>query len=120
MPKLIHSLEGALLRNYPLSQGKIRFGRRSDNDIQLDDLAVSGRHAIITITESPYMKGLLDCRLEDLGSTNGTLVNGRAIRKPCLLKHMDIVKIGTHELCFIDEKAMDFESTRILIRDDGN
>ena len=61
----------------------------------------------------------------DLGRVRGYVPEGAKhaldqIRKPCLLKHMDIVKIGTHELCFIDEKAMDFESTRILIRDDGN
>lgn len=119
MPKLVHSLDGAVIKDYPLgSEGEIRFGRRGDNDIQLDDISVSGNHASIEIKPSPYMDGAFDCFLQDLGSTNGTIVNGKTINQPHLLKHLDVVQIGTHELRFVDEQSMEFETTRILIRDD--
>ncbi|MCU0934768.1 MAG: FHA domain-containing protein [Gammaproteobacteria bacterium] len=108
--KLVLSLNGAVLREFPLNRERTTIGRRPENDIHIDNLAVSGQHAlIITI--------LNDSFLEDLGSTNGTYVNGRLVKKHAL-QHGDAVTIGKHELRYINEQASthdsDFEKTMII------
>ena len=108
--KLVLSLNGSVLREYPLTKERMTIGRKAGNDIQVDNLAVSGQHAlIITI--------LNDSFLEDLGSTNGTYVNGKLIKKHAL-QNGDIVGIGKHELKYINENASatesDFEKTMII------
>lgn len=107
--KLVLSLNASVLGEYTLDKERITVGRKPDNDIQIDNLAVSGQHAaIITI--------LNDSFLEDLDSTNGTFVNGKLIKKHAL-KNGDVVSIGKHELKYINEEATaedDFEKTMII------
>jgi len=107
--KLVLSLNSSVLGEYPLEKERITIGRKPDNDIQIDNLAVSGQHAaIITI--------LNDSFLEDLDSTNGTFVNGKLIKKHAL-KNGDVISIGKHELKYINEEASasdDFEKTMII------
>jgi len=107
--KLVLSLNASVLGEYTLDKERITIGRKPDNDIQIDNLAVSGQHAaIITI--------LNDSFLEDLDSTNGTFVNGKLIKKHAL-KNGDVVSIGKHELKYINEDASaddDFEKTMII------
>ncbi len=108
--KLVLSLNGAVLREFPLSKERITLGRKPENDIHIDNLAVSGQHAlIITI--------LNDSFLEDLGSTNGTFVNGKLIKKHAL-QNGDVIAIGKHELKYINQNATagdaDFEKTMII------
>ncbi len=107
--KLVLSLNASVLGEYTLDKERITIGRKPDNDIQIDNLAVSGQHAaIITI--------LNDSFLEDLDSTNGTFVNGKLIKKHAL-KNGDVISIGKHELKYINEQATaddDFEKTMII------
>jgi len=108
--KLVLSLNSAVLREYPLTRERTTIGRRPENEIHIDNLAVSGQHAlIITI--------LNDSFLEDLGSTNGTYVNGRLVKKHAL-QHGDVITVGKHELRYINEQASthdsDFEKTMII------
>ena len=107
--KLVLSLNASVLGEYTLDKERITIGRKPDNDIQIDNLAVSGQHAaIITI--------LNDSFLEDLDSTNGTFVNGKLIKKHAL-KNGDVVSIGKHELKYLNEEASsedDFEKTMII------
>jgi pSer/pThr/pTyr-binding forkhead associated (FHA) protein len=108
--KLVLSLNGAVLREYPLNKERLTVGRKADNDIHIDNLSVSGQHAlIITI--------LNDSFLEDLGSTNGTFVNGKLIKKHAL-QNGDVVAIGKHELKYVNDQATsadsDFEKTMII------
>ncbi len=107
---LVLSLNQSVLGEFPLDKERIVIGRKPDNDIQVDNLAVSGQHAaIITI--------LNDSFLEDLDSTNGTYVNGKLIKKHAL-KHGDVVTIGKHELKYLNDEASgdesDFEKTMII------
>ena len=108
--KLVLSLNASVLGDNTLDKERITIGRKPDNDIQIDNLAVSGQHAaIITI--------LNDSFLEDLDSTNGTFVNGKLIKKHAL-KNGDVVSIGKHELKYINEEASaddDFEKTMIIL-----
>ncbi len=107
--KLILSLNNSVLSEYPLDKERIVLGRKAENDIQVDNLAVSGQHAaIITI--------LSDSFLEDLESTNGTYVNGKLVKKHAL-KNGDVISIGKHELKYVNDEATDeddFEKTMII------
>ncbi len=109
--KLILTLNGSTISEFTLDQETVTIGRRPENDVHVDNLAVSGKHAqIITI--------LNDSFLEDLNSTNGTYVNGSLIKKHAL-KHGDIVGIGKHQLKYVNETATGddedaFEKTMII------
>ena len=116
MGKLVHIDNGTYVREYQLDEGVFKIGRNVDNNIQLDDDAVSGYNTEISVKPSQYMEGLHDFWLKDLQSTNGTKVNGKRTKK-CLLKHDDIVKIGTHQFKFIDEHQVARTRTRILINE---
>jgi hypothetical protein len=116
MAKLILSLEGSVIREVPLDKDRVTIGRKATNDIQIENLAVSGEHAcIVTI--------LNDSFLEDLGSTNGTLVNGNAIKKH-ILQNNDVIEIGKYKMKYVVEAAgaaaaaqppaEDFERTMVM------
>jgi len=114
MAKLVLSLNGVVQGEYELNKERLTLGRKAANDIPIDNLAVSGKHAlVITILDDSF--------LEDLGSTNGTYVNGKLIKKHAL-KDGDVVAIGKHELKYVNENATaddeddedDFEKTMII------
>src|SRR5574343_1331636 len=106
MAKLILSMDGLVLKEIPLTKERMTIGRKPHNDIQIDNLAISGEHAaLVTI--------LNDSFLEDLNSTNGTLVNGQPIKKH-FLRNNDIVELGKYKLKYIadlqaEAAASDFE-----------
>ena len=114
MAKLILSMDGLVLKEIPLAKERTTIGRKPHNDIQIDNLAVSGEHAVIVTI-------LNDCFLEDLGSTNGTLVNGNPVKKH-FLQNNDVVELGKYRLKFIGEAPVtavtaekaDFEKTMVL------
>ena len=111
MAKLILSLDGQLIKEFTLSKERTTIGRKPHNDIQIDNLAVSGEHAII-------MTILNDSFLEDLGSTNGTLVNGQPVKKH-FLQSTDTVEIGKYKLKYMNEATAsmsqaEFEKTMVL------
>jgi pSer/pThr/pTyr-binding forkhead associated (FHA) protein len=111
MAKLILSLDGIVLKEQELTKERTTIGRRPHNDIQIDNLAVSGEHAVIVTI-------LNDSFLEDTGSTNGTLVNGGSVKKH-FLQNGDVVEIGKYKLKYINEvasntTAADFEKTMVL------
>jgi len=111
MAKLILSLDGQLIKEFTLSKERTTIGRKPHNDIQIDNLAVSGEHAII-------MTILNDSFLEDLGSTNGTLVNGQPVKKH-FLQSNDTVEIGKYKLKYVNEvpasmSQAEFEKTMVL------
>jgi pSer/pThr/pTyr-binding forkhead associated (FHA) protein len=95
MAKLIFSLDGAFLGDILLNQARVSIGRRPTNDIHIDNLAVSGEHAAITSTGNDYF-------LEDLGSTNGTIVNGKAVTKH-LMQHGDVIALGKYQLKYVND-----------------
>lgn len=98
MAKLILSLDGKILREIPLDQPRMTIGRKAHNAIHIDNLAISGEHACIVQDERGYS-------LEDLGSTNGTLVNGRPFKKG-LLQEGDLIELGKYRLKFFSDKAV--------------
>lgn len=116
MPKIVHSREGKFLEDINLEEGSWLIGRRPECDIRVDDETVSGKHALLTVAGSVYMEGLLDVHIEDQGSTNGTTVNGKAIKRH-MLKHGEVIKIGNHEFAMVDESTRGFETTTVVLPD---
>jgi pSer/pThr/pTyr-binding forkhead associated (FHA) protein len=112
MAKLILSMDGLVLKEITLTKERTTIGRKPHNDIQIDNLAVSGEHAVIVTI-------LQDSFLEDLGSTNGTIVNSQPIKKH-FLQNNDVIELGKYKLKYINEapaaqtKAADFEKTMVL------
>src|SRR5260221_8610567 len=95
MAKLILSMDGLVLKEIALTKERTTIGRKPHNDIQIDNLAVSGEHAVIVTI-------LQDSFLEDLGSTNGTVVNGQPIKKH-FLQNNDIIELGKYKLKYVNE-----------------
>jgi len=96
MPKLIFKFESAVIKEIPITKSPITIGRKPDNDIPIDNPAVSGHHCKIFLSGDIYI-------VEDLNSTNGTLVNGKKIMTAGI-KHNDVIGIVKHSLVYIDEK----------------
>lgn len=109
--KIILSMDGAVIKEYPLNKERMTIGRKGHNDIAIDNLAVSGEHAaIVTI--------LHDSFLEDLDSTNGLEVNGTPTKKH-FLQNNDVIGIGKYKLKYISDQVSqttpaDFEKTMVL------
>jgi pSer/pThr/pTyr-binding forkhead associated (FHA) protein len=114
MPKLVHSRDGQFLENIDLEPGSWLIGRRPECAIRLDDEIVSGKHALLTVSTSLYMEELLDVYIEDQKSTNGTTVNGKAIKRH-MLKHGEVIRVGNHEFAMVDESTRGFETTAVVL-----
>lgn len=94
MPKMIVSIDGVVIKEVQLTKDKTSLGRRPYNDIVIDNLAISGEHAVLEMQGSQVF-------LEDLDSTNGTYVNGKAAKR-LLLQHGDIIDVGKYKIKFDD------------------
>jgi pSer/pThr/pTyr-binding forkhead associated (FHA) protein len=111
MARLILSLDGQTLAEYNMTKERYTVGRLPDNDIRIDNAAVSGHHSLI-------INILNDSFLEDLNSTNGTYVNGKLIKKHAL-QHDDVITVGHHQLRYVEDQAQDaaedeFEKTMVI------
>jgi pSer/pThr/pTyr-binding forkhead associated (FHA) protein len=111
MARLILSLDGQVLAEYNMTKERYTVGRLPDNDVRIDNAAVSGHHGLI-------INILNDSFLEDLNSTNGTYVNGKLIKKHALT-HGDVITVGHHHLRFVDSQVEsteqdEFERTLVI------
>ena len=106
MGKLVVSLDGVVIKEVQITKDKTTLGRRPYNDIVIDNLAVSGEHAVLQMVGS-------DVFIEDLNSTNGTYINGKAVKKQ-LLTHNDTVEIGKYKIKYLLEDGTDYEKTMIM------
>jgi pSer/pThr/pTyr-binding forkhead associated (FHA) protein len=106
MGKLVVSLDGVVIKEVQLTKDKTTLGRRPYNDIVIDNLAVSGEHAVLQMVGA-------DVFIEDLNSTNGTYINGKAIKKQ-LLTHNDTVEIGKYKIKYLVDESSDYEKTMIM------
>lgn len=107
MPRMIVSIDGVVIKEVQLTKERTTLGRRPYNDIVIDNLAVSGEHAVI------HMVGH-DVEIEDLGSTNGTYVNAKAVKRQ-ELRNGDTVEVGKYKIRFLHEaEGQNFEKTMIF------
>ncbi len=109
MARLVLTLDGQVMAEYNMNKERYTVGRLPDNDIRIDNPAVSGHHSLI-------INILNDSFLEDLNSTNGTYVNGKLIKKHAL-QHGDVITVGHHQLRFVeddDNQQDEFERTMVI------
>jgi len=109
MARLVLTLDGQVMAEYNMNKERYTVGRLPDNDIRIDNPAVSGHHSLI-------INILNDSFLEDLNSTNGTYVNGKLIKKHAL-QHGDVITVGHHQLRFVeddDAQQDEFERTMVI------
>lgn len=109
--KIILSMDGLIIKEYPLNKDRMTIGRHVHNEIVIDNLAVSGEHAVIVTIQN-------DSFLEDLDSTNGLEVNGLATKKH-FLQNNDLIEIGKYKLKYINDQithtsSAEFEKTMVL------
>jgi pSer/pThr/pTyr-binding forkhead associated (FHA) protein len=116
MPRLVLSLDGVTLKEVPVAKERTTIGRRSHNDLVIDNLAVSGDHAVMYKTGDDYF-------IEDLGSTNGTTVNGQPVKRH-VMHAGDIIEIGKYRLKYLPEDGetpaageVDFDTSQPLKRE---
>ena len=101
MSKLVISLDGVVIKESLIAKEKTTLGRRPYNDIVIDNLAVSGEHALLHLVGS-------DVVIEDLNSTNGTYINGKAVKKQ-QLSNGDIIEIGKYKIKYLERGQADNE-----------
>jgi pSer/pThr/pTyr-binding forkhead associated (FHA) protein len=105
-------LDGEVAVNkIPIEQETILLGRGMDNDITIDDMAVSTRHARVVTKLLDAERDIRAYYLEDLGSTNGTYINERQVQNQ-QLHNDDIISIAFHEFKFVDENEPQDEKTK--------
>ena len=93
MPKMIVSIDGVVIKEVTIVKDRTTLGRRPYNDIVIDNLAISGEHAVLHMIDGGVY-------LEDLNSTNGTYVNTRAVRRH-LLEHNDVIEVGKYKIRYL-------------------
>jgi pSer/pThr/pTyr-binding forkhead associated (FHA) protein len=107
MPKMIVSIDGVVIKEVQLTKDRTTLGRRPYNDIVIDNLAVSGEHAVIQLAGN-------EVSLEDLNSTNGTYINGKAVKKQQLANN-DTIEIGKYKIKYVNEQQeAGFERTMVI------
>jgi pSer/pThr/pTyr-binding forkhead associated (FHA) protein len=109
MAKLVVILNGAMVGNHFIDKGRISIGRRSGNDIHFDDPGVSKEHAVIQTVGNDHI-------FEDLGSTNGSTLNGGSIARH-ILQNGDVIGVGAYQIKYANIKAnpeMDYDRTLMI------
>ena len=117
MIKLKHIVNGVVTAEFDLHEGDFSIGRNGDNTLQLEDSVVSGRHCVLAVSPNEYLPGSWDVELRDLGSTNGSFVNG-AREEQKRLRHNDVLRIGSHEFKLIDDQINDNTQTEYYVPED--
>lgn len=97
MPRLLLKFSGMVLKDIPLDKPQVTIGRKMDNDVVIDNLAVSGHHARVVEENGTHF-------VEDTGSTNGTFLNETKIEKQ-RLQPGDQIRVGKHVLIYEDETS---------------
>ena len=95
MPKMVVAIDGVVIKEVPLTQERTTVGRRPYNDVVIDNLAVSGEHAVFVLSGD-------DVLLHDLGSTNGSYVNGKPVKQQTL-RNGDLVEMGKYKIRFLQD-----------------
>lgn len=106
MPRMIVSIDGVVIKEVQLTKERTTLGRRPYNDIVIDNLAVSGEHAVIHMADG-------EVEIEDIGSTNGTYVNAKAVKRQ-ELRNGDTIEVGKYKIRFLDTDGENFEKTMVF------
>ncbi len=97
MPKMIIAIDGVVMNEIELAKERTTIGRRPHNDVVIDNLAISGEHAVLHM---PEPGGPVE--IEDLQSTNGTYVNGEPVQRH-VLRSGDVIEMGKYKIRFMQD-----------------
>ncbi len=111
MPVLAQLVDDVVVNKFTLEPGQLKIGRHPDADIQINDIAVSGSHALIEVEVNKYLEGVLDVFISDQGSTNGTFINDEPVEGRKRLNNNDIVRIAWNQFKFIESLSGTLEKT---------
>ena len=115
MASLSQLVDSVVVSTFEVEKPEVRVGRRSDNDIRIDEISVSGHHAVIECVANAYLEGTVDYYITDSNSTNGTFVNDLRISDRQRLNSGDTVRIGWNEFRFVDEDESAMEKTAYIL-----
>lgn len=116
MTILAQLVDDVVANKFELKQEVTTIGRHPDCDIQIEDAAISGRHAQIILQQNKYLKGAVEIFLEDLDSKNGSFINGKRIQGRHALGNNDTVKFGWNEFKLMDADAKSLEATALILQ----
>ena len=108
MAVIVQTVDGVVVNRFDVDKTGLSFGRAAENQVQIDDSAVSTNHAEIVIEENAAGRAVYIIR--DAGSTNGTFLNEQKVERQAL-RHKDVIRVGWNNFIFIDESERDHERT---------
>lgn len=117
MAFLAQLVDGVIVAQFPVETGRVAIGRHPENDIRIDEVAVSGRHAAIDVETNTYLDGVRDYYISDLDSTNGTFVNDIRVQGRQRLNNQDMVRIAWNHFRFIDDEENNLEATAYILEE---
>ena len=115
MATLSQLVDSVVVNTFEIDKPEVRLGRRADNDIRIDEISVSGQHALIERVPNAYLEGTVDYYITDNNSTNGTFVNDLRVNERQRLNSNDLVRIGWNEFRFVDEEENAMEKTAYIL-----
>ncbi|MGQ9426040.1 FHA domain-containing protein [Gilvimarinus sp. F26214L] len=115
MAILAQLVEDVVTHRFEIADPQLTIGRHPSNDVQIDEEAVSGKHALIIAERNAFFSAHKEYFLEDLGSTNGTFVNGERINGRVRLQHNDLIRMAWTQFKFMEEQETGLEKTVHMI-----
>lgn len=116
MATLVQLVESVAVNQFELKPGTTTIGRHPDNDIVIDDVSVSGHHAKLSMLPNRYLDGAFEYFIEDLGSTNGTSLNGNQIKVRQLMVSQDVLSLAWTEFKLVDSASSPMEKTAYILQ----
>lgn len=117
MAILAQLVDDVVTHRFEITAVGLTIGRHPSNIVQIDEEAVSGRHAVIHTEKDAFFNDRKQYILEDLNSTNGTYINGDRIAGRVRLHHNDTIRMAWTEFKFIDEQEASLEKTVHMVSD---
>lgn len=115
MAILAQLVDDVVVHKFELAQARTNVGRLMDNDIAIDDSAISSLHAIIHRLENKDFPEYIEYYIDDNGSTNGTFVNEIQVQGRERLHHNDQIRLAWNMFKFIDPNEIDLTKTTHLL-----
>lgn len=116
MAILVQLLDDVVVHRFQLEQPELVMGRGIDCDVMVDDSAVSGQHAKLSLQPNAYFSEYLEVYVEDLDSTNGTWLNEQPLVGRQRMHHNDVLRLAWNRFKLIDDTEAEMERTVHMIR----
>lgn len=116
MAVLAQLVDDVVVNKIELKESELTIGRHKENSIQIEEAAVSGRHARLVVEKNKYLENMQDIFIEDLQSTNGTFVNDNRIEGRLRLNNNDVVRIAWNTFKFVDDAENTLEQTAHILQ----